>query len=205
MITALMAVAYFVSSLPYTVVVGGILAIIAIWAVIRWGEHMGKIRDPLKQQLDMASHGAGMALLLPFVVHRASMEGYFYYLPPTWHGYVWPACYVLMAFGVYMLVIGAARSRSNFRDANLMARSGIKIAVGIAIGFTIYQGILPPEDWRWTYRHYAFWVLMFVAAWCLTTGVVKVLLLMRGPPGLPDAANPMPHGDASHPTRGGLG
>jgi hypothetical protein len=186
-------------SLPYAVLVGGVLVIAALMVMGKWREHMGRIRDPLKQQLDFAAHGTGLAILLPWLVQRAFIEGYIYYLPPEWIAYVWPATYAFMALGVYMLVLGGMRSRTNFHDANLMSRSGIKIGVGFVIFALIIEDVLPPQDWDRIYQHYAFWALTFVAAWCIITGLTKFLLLLRGPPGQRDDEDNMPHGDAGFP------
>jgi hypothetical protein len=180
MITALMLVVGFISSLPYTVIVGGIIAIVAFWALLRWGEHMSSIRNPLDKELSQASHGAALILLGPLLVHFAFLERWTAYLPPNFLPWVWPATYAVMGLGAFWLVVCAMRSRTNFRDAQLIARALIKISVGAVLGWTLYANILPPRGWP--YRHDLYLVLLFVSLFCCLTGIVKFGLLMRGPP-----------------------
>jgi hypothetical protein len=198
MITFLMLVVGFISSLPYAVIVGGIIAVVAFWVLIRWGEHMSSIRNPLDRELSQASHGAALILLGPLLVHFAFLERWVAYLPPSFVVWVWPACYLLMGLGGFWLIVGAMRSRTNLRDAQLIARSLIKIGVGVVLGWTLYQNILPP--YGWPYRHDLYLVLLFVVLFCCVTGIVKFVLLMRGPPRSSETGGgQMPYGGSRFP------
>jgi hypothetical protein len=192
-----------VSSLPYAVVVGGIIAIVAFVVLIKWSDHMQHIRNPLDKELSQASHGAALILLGPLLVHFAFLERWTAYLPPNFIPFVWPATFAIMGLGGFWLIVGAMRSRTNFRDAQLIAKALIKIAIGCALGWTLYANILPPHGWY--YRHDLYLVLLFVALFCVLTGLVKFGLLMRGPPRPSPDSDKQPYGGATHPTRGGLG
>jgi hypothetical protein len=203
-ITALMLVVGLISSLPYAVVMGGIIAIVAFVVLIKWADHMQHIRNPLDKELSQASHGAALILLGPLLVHFAFYDRWTAYLPPNFVPWVWPACYFLMALGAFWLVVGVMRSRTNYRDAQLIARAMIKIALGCGLFWMLYVDILPQRNWP--YKRDIYLLLLFVSLFCVLTGLVKFGLLMRGPPGRRDGDDtPMPHGGAAHPTRGGLG
>jgi uncharacterized membrane protein YfcA len=203
MMTLILLIAAFLSSIPYTVVCGIIIAIVAFAAWIKWKDSLSRRSNPLDRELSQTSHGAALILLGPLLTKIAFLEHWPNLLPPNFIPFVWPACYALMGLGGFWLVVGAMRTRTNFRDAQLIARAVIKIVFGAVLGWMLYQHILPPHDWP--YRHDLYLVLLFVSLFCVLTGLVKFALLMRGPPKPSPNTNPMPHGDAAHPTRGGLG
>jgi hypothetical protein len=186
----------YIISLPYAVIAGVILVILALWVLDIWVHHMREIRNPLDRELSQASHGASLLLLTPLFTHVAFLNRWTYWLPPEFTPFVWPVTFALMALGLFWLVVGAYRTRTNFRDAQLIARSLVKIAVGVGIGWLLYQSILPPQGWP--YRFYLHVALFFLMLWCGITGLTKLVLLLRGPPRMRHSADieDMPHGDA---------
>jgi hypothetical protein len=185
----------FFTWLPYTWLVGGIIGIFVLWVVGKRAHHMSKIRNPLDKELTQASHGAALVFLTPLFTHTAFLNRWVDLLPHDWLLFVWPATLALMGLGAFWLILGWHRSRTNFRDALLIGRALVKIAVGGALGGMLYQHILPPHDWP--YRFYLYLALLFVALWCCLTGFVKFVLLLRGPPGSPQAdKGTQPYGGA---------
>lgn len=171
----------FLGSLPYWVIVSGVMVLIALWVLVKWGNHMSRIRNPLDKELTQASHGAALILLCPLLVHFAFLERWTNLLPPSFRPFVWPSCWALMGLGAFWLIVCAMRTRTNFRDAQLIARAVVKFAVGVGLGWSLYQHILPQPTWP--YRHYIYLALLFTAMFCVITGVVKFVLLMCGPLG----------------------
>jgi hypothetical protein len=181
MFTFLFLIYEFFTALPYAVIVAGIIGLFLLWFVTKWARHMSGIQNPLARELSQASHGAALIFLAPLLTHIAVLNRWIYLLPHDWLLFVWPITLALMALGAFWLIVCAARTRTNFRDAQLIARAVIKIAIGCVALWTLYQNILPP--WSWPYRHELSLAIFFVALFCVITGLVKFVLLLRGPPG----------------------
>jgi hypothetical protein len=171
-----------------------------------WLRMFGRL-DPYKQELAKASHGAALVILAPCFYHYLKIDGWLAEMPPEYRGYAFPAMLALVAFGGYLFFFGAARTKAERKDAQLMTRAGIKLIIGLALLGSIFKNVFPPRSWEldWTERHYAVWIGLFVGGWCLITSVVKIGLLMRAaPPVSGDDTEAEPYGSGTYGSGGGL-
>lgn len=108
----------------------------------------------------------------------------------------------IAAWGVFWAVLGATRSAQGYRDGRLIGRAAAKIALGGGI----YFWLLPQWEVTLVWHQWVYNLGVAVAVFCVVTGAVKVLLLLRPPPTLPmGGGGNMPHGDAGFSGGGGLG
>jgi hypothetical protein len=135
---------------------------------------------PREAETSRAAHGIGFALLVPLAMHWADQFHWFAYLPDfTWPylKYRWLAVYVIIAFGAYWFIIGAARSQG-YRDGRYITRSLIKIGIGGAITYAQVYRLYPDIP----FRRETYLLATLIGFWCIITGIVRLGLYMRGPP-----------------------
>jgi hypothetical protein len=129
-----------------------------------------------------AAHGAAIAILMPLIMRWSDRSGWLAsvrdFLPYEYWPYFryrWFVVYAAIAFGVYWFCIGAARSRG-YRDMRYIARSALKLVVGMAL--TSPQAMFLD----WPLRRETFALVSLASFWMIITGAVRLGLYLRGPP-----------------------
>jgi len=138
---------------------------------------------PERRELIRASHGAGMIALPVFLVWFTSGTQGFARLAAILRAEPDnPVCWLplaVLAWGLLWLVTGWHRA-VKFRDARIIARSLVKIALGIG-GFLYLRNHDAPAGWGGT-AAWGFFVLglNLAAVWCVVTGTTKLTILIPG-------------------------
>jgi hypothetical protein len=164
----LLAVFLMFVALPIAV----LLDLFKLWSLYQY--YKAK-QGPRGAALTEASHGAALIVLPVIALLRFDL--------PPWSSL---AAGVLMIMGCFWLYNGAVFS-VGWRDPKLIARAVIKIGLAVLVFRAIGNapsGKLDPAGMA----------LSLLGWWLLVTGLTKLLLLLRGTPGLYVDHNPMPHG-----------
>ena len=171
-----------------------LLAILPFAALANWFRFIKRL-PPREQNLARASHGAGMLavaiIVLMLIGGTQGVAGFLNALaanpkePKLWGSAL--AWVVLVGWGFGWLVIGSARSRGP-RDALLISRALVKIAVGVALDVLAHGGYLPSGWLGVTLTKLVEFWLFPVAVWCMVTGITKLVLLLRGSGGSAEEA-----------------
>lgn len=155
------------------------LPFVAVWDYFQFVER----QPPERRELVKASHGAGVIALAAFLIWlpqgaqgfgdlagalRAEPENPAYWVPVA-----------VLAWGLLWLVTGWHRA-VKFRDARIIARALVKIALGV--GVFVYLRDHDLAAGRDAAAAWGFLVLgLYLAAvWCVVTGTTKTLILTAG-------------------------
>lgn len=177
--------------------IAALLAILPFVIVADYLSFFSRIRDPRDAELTKASHGVAiivfLAILFMFIGDgKIRLPNY---LNPGW---VNIAIVVVGFWAASWVSIGYARSYG-YRDMRLVARSVAKIAFGVALPF-ILKNVEFLRQIMLMMHNAAGFVMLGMSGWCIITGLVKLLLVMRGPrePKIKIDIAAMPHGDAAY-------
>jgi hypothetical protein len=163
-------------------ILGVLIALIAtpIAVLAHWFKYI-KGLPPREQALARASHGAGMIAIIELVLLASdgpqSMDEFTSFLSSRPE--IALPCLAIVAWGAGWFIIGSARSRGP-RDALLASRAAVKTAVGFAAGRFVWDDHVPAHwSGEWWGDPLVFG-LKVLAIWCMVTGLVKFVLVMRG-------------------------
>jgi hypothetical protein len=172
---------------------GGLLNILIsipiVW-LVDWFAFLNKL-PPLAKELTRASHGVFMMLAAAALAYGNCWLGCTYLVPGEYQQWILPSLGFIGLWGLFWLVVGAARSRY-YRDYHLLGRAAAKVILGGALWYWVSDW---PRDYNW--QLWGWYGAMVCVAWCLVTGLTKSILLLRPLPRLAiDDIDQKPHGDA---------
>ena len=135
--------------------------------------------------LTKAAHGIGVIVCGGYVIERQ-------WVPASYHTLAYSVYGVLVALGIFWLIIGSARAQIH-GDAHLLIRAIVKFGVGCAVfaAWHLYQTQVPLP-----YRHWMDPCVQLVALWCWATGLTKFIICLRPLPRLAASGTPDAYGGA---------
>lgn len=182
---------------PGLMTISAMICLLPFAALNDWLGYFKRL-PPREAELARAAHGVGLIVcgfvLLQFVLSHGL-------LPQRWVMTAYGVYVAVTCFGIYWLLIGAARAQI-YGDRRLLTRSIMKVVVGCAVflGWWQYQREVP-----WPYRGWIDTVIPLVYIWCWATGLTKIVICSRTLPSLMGGGNRMPHGASTFMPGQGLG
>jgi hypothetical protein len=138
--------------------------------------------SPIEQNLQRASHGIALGVLVPFgtlaIFGKRSIADAAAAVPvdPVGHGLPAAGLAALLLYGVARFVVGWRRS-AGVREGLLATRAFIKLAIGTTVTVWVLSNL--QFDWHNAAGQQVAFAFLVVPLWLAITGAVRFLLLVR--------------------------